>query len=69
MQEINVIGLDLAKTIFYVYEVNRQGLPAAGRPSGGQPFAQAQATAGLLCAITAVPGRYGSVRNKSLLGA
>ena len=54
MQEINVIGLDLAKNIFYAYVVNRQGLPAAGRPTGGQPSVQAQAAISLLCAITAV---------------
>ena len=31
MQEISVIGLDLAKNIFYVYGVNQQGQPAVSR--------------------------------------
>ena len=31
MQEINVIGLDLAKNIFHVYGVNRQGQPVVSR--------------------------------------
>ncbi len=31
MKEINVIGLDLAKNIFYVYGVNRQGQPVVSR--------------------------------------
>ena len=31
MQEINVIGLDLAKHIFHVYGVNRQGQPVVSR--------------------------------------
>ncbi len=32
MKEINVIGLDLAKNIFYVYGVGRQGQPVVSRP-------------------------------------
>ena len=32
MKEINVIGLDLAKNIFYVYGVSRQGQPVVSRP-------------------------------------
>ena len=31
MQEINVIGLDLAKHIFHVHGVNRQGQPVVSR--------------------------------------
>ena len=31
MKEINVIGLDLAKNIFYVYGVGRQGQPVVSR--------------------------------------
>ena len=36
MQEINVIGLDLAKHIFHVYRVNRQGQPAVSRKLSGR---------------------------------
>lgn len=36
MQEINVIGLDLAKHIFHVYGVNRQGQAVVSRKLSGR---------------------------------
>lgn len=66
MQEINVIGLDLAKNIFHVYGVNRQGQPVVSRKLRRNQmhsyFRQLPATAG-------VPDRHGVVRKESLLGA